>query len=301
MAARRPRPLWHRAAPLAIATAAACAALAPAPAAAQQARASATSLIQRGSELFDDQHYEESIQTLSAALVRPGLTKPERVEIYRLLAYNFITMRRLDEADSAVRGLLVLDESFMLPPTESPRFREFFDATRQKWEAEGKPGKVDEAAPTVAPKPVHIFHTSPAQAPADSALKLSGTIGDESGQVKGVQLAYRTGTKGRFVTVPATYTLGKFRAQIPATTVRPPLVEYYLQAVDQGGLPLASRGDAAAPLRVAVAEPESRGGVLRSPWFWVPVGVAVVGGVVATTLILTNASSTSTVSIRVTE
>lgn len=295
--ARRPRPAWLRAAPLALA--AACAVLGPA-AAEAQGQASATALVQRGSELFDDQRYEESIQTLSAALVRPGLSKQERKEIYRLLAYNFITLKRLEEADSAVRGLLVLDESFTLPPTESPRFREFFDQTRQKWEAEGKPGKADEAAPA-APAPVRIFHNSPAEAPPDAAIKLSGTIGDESGQVKGVQLAYRTGSKGRFVTVPATYTLGKFRAQIPAASVRPPLVEYYLQAVDQGGLPVASRGDAAAPLRVAVSAPEKSGSVFASPFFWVPVGVAVVGGIVATTIILTSASSTSTVSVRVTE
>jgi hypothetical protein len=292
------RPLWLRAAPLALA--AACAVLGPAEAAAQ-GQTSATALVQRGSELFDDQRYEESIQTLSAALVRPGLTKPERVEIYRLLAYNFITLKRLEEADSAVRGLLVLDESFTLPPTESPRFREFFDQTRQKWESEGKPGKAEETAGAAAPKPVRIFHTSPAEAQPDAAIKLSGTIGDESGQVKGVQLAYRTGAKGRFVTVPATYTLGKFRAQIPAASVRPPLVEYYLQAVDQGGLPVAARGDAATPLRVAVSAPEKSGGVLSSPFFWVPVGVAVVGGIVATTLILTSSSSTSTVSVRVTE
>jgi hypothetical protein len=294
------RPLWHRAAPLVLAACAAAAA--PAVAHAQgPAQGSAAALIQRGGELFEDQRYEESIQTLSAALVRPGLSKQERIEIYRLLAYNFITIKRVDEADSAVRGLLVLDEAFTLPPTESPRFREFFDATRQKWEAEGKPGKVVEGTPPPPEKPVRIFHSSPAQAQMDSAVKLTGTIGDEGGRVKGVQLAYRTGTRGRFVTVPVTYTLGKFRAQIPATSVKPPLVEYYLQAVDQGGLPVASRGDAAAPLRIAVAAPEEGGSVFASPWFWVPVGLLVVGGAVATAVILTSSSDTSTVSIRVTE
>jgi hypothetical protein len=82
--------------------------------------------------------------------------------------------------------------------------------------------------------------------------------------------------------------------------VKPPLVEYYLLAVDQTGLPLASRGDAAAPLRIAIPAPEG-GSVFASPWFWVPVGVAVVGGAIATAIIVSNASSTSTVSIRVTE
>ena len=59
----------------------------------------------------------------------------EKIEIYRLLAYNFIILKRTDEADAAVRGVLVLDENFTLPPTESPRFRDFFaaDARRSGW------------------------------------------------------------------------------------------------------------------------------------------------------------------------
>src|SRR5262245_55237911 len=251
---RRPRTSRLRAALLLLAAATSATVLTaePAPAIAQGKQASTTALIQRGGELFDDQQYEESIQTLSAALVRPGSTVQERVEIYRLLAYNFITMKRAEEADSAVRGLLVLDEGFSLPPTESPRFRDFFEATRKKWEEEGKPGKTDEGTPKPVEAPVRIIHASPAQVPPDTAVKLTGTLDDVGGRARGVQLAYRTGAKGKFVTVPATFSLGKFRTQIPAANVRPPLVEYYLQAVDQGGLPIASRGDAAAPLRIAV-------------------------------------------------
>jgi hypothetical protein len=286
---------------LAAATCALALTVSPAPAIAQGKQVSTTALIQRGSELFDDQQYEESIQTLSAALVRPGSTVQERVEIYRLLAYNFITLKRTEEADSAVRGLLVLDEKFSLPPTESPRFRDFFDATRKKWEEEGKPGKAEEGTPKPVEVPVQIVHRSPAQVPPDTTIKLTGSVSDSGGRAKGVQLAYRTGAKGKFVTVPASFTLGQFRAQIPAASVKPPLVEYYLQAVDQGGLPIASRGDATAPLRIAVPSPESSGGVLSSPWFWIPVGVVVVGGAIATAIIVTNVGNTSTVSVRVTE
>jgi len=86
--------------------------------------------------------------------------------------------------------------------------------------------------------------------------------------------------------------------QIPSDAVKPPLVEYYLQAIDKGGLPVASRGDAATPLRVVVPAPQ-KGGVLSSPWFWVPVGLAVVGGgVAATYFILSQRTSTVTVNVR---
>jgi hypothetical protein len=294
---------WHRlAASIALLAACHTAVLvaAPSPALAQDkgVKKTATSLIQRGSELFDDAEYEESIQTLSAALLRPGTSKQEKIEIYRLLAYNYITLKRTEEADAAVRGLLVIDESFNLPPTESPRFRDFFKWTREKWEAEGKPGR--ETAVSVQERPIQIMHSSPAQVPPGTLVKLTGRLEDPDSRVRGVQLAYRTGSEGKFILLSATLTLGEFRAQIPSSAVKPPLVEYYLQAVDKGGLPLASRGDAAAPLRVVVPAPQ-RGGVLTSPWFWVPVGLAVVGGGVAAGVIIANQGRGATVTVNVRE
>ncbi len=104
-----------------------------------------------------------------------------------------------------------------------------------------------------------------------------------------MQLAYRTGSTGKFVTVTGTYSLGQFRTQIPGTAVKPPLIEYYLQAVDKGGLPLTSRGDATAPLRVVVPG----GGVFTSPFFWVPVGAVVVGGAILTGFLVSSSSSTN--------
>ncbi|MEZ4313977.1 MAG: hypothetical protein R3F14_38640 [Polyangiaceae bacterium] len=251
-------------------------AIAPRPAFAQAAKGTVTPLIQRAAELFDDQQYEESIQTLSAALLRPGSSMKEKIEIYRLLAYNYITLKRNDEADAAVRGLYVLDESFTLPVTESPRFRDFFEATRKKWVEEGKPGKNEGTGETAAEAPVKIAHTSPAQGARGMTIKLTGSIDDANGRVRGVQLYYRIGTKGKFHIVAGTYTLGKFNTSIPGKEVAPPLVEYYLEAVDNGGLPVASRGDAGAPLRIVVPEPEQNS-VVRSPALWVPLGVVVVG------------------------
>jgi hypothetical protein len=251
---------------------------------AQGGKSPTTTLIQRGSAQFDDQAYEESIQTLSAALVRPGATDNEKIETYRLLAYNFIILKRAEEADASVRGILVLDEAFALPPSESPRFRDFFATSKRKWMEEGKPGK---AAGNAAPveKPIKMAHASPAQVPASTQIKLTGQIEDPDGRVRGVQLAYRTGAKGKFVLVAATYAMGEFRATIPT-------------AVDKGGLPVTSRGDAATPLRVVVPEERS---VASSPALWVPLGLAVVGGAVATAILLTRSRGTSTVMVGVRE
>ena len=260
-------------------------------------KSAVVTLIQKGSALFDDQAYEESIQTLSAALVRPGASELEKIEIYRLLAYNFIILKRTDEADAAVRGILVLSEGFSLPPTESPRFRDFF-ATAKKWVAEGKPGKAVAGPAAVVEKPIKMAHASPAQVPANASVKLGGSVDDPDNRVRGVQLGYRTGTSGKFITLAATYTLGEFHAQIPGLAVKPPLIEYYLAAVDKGGLPVASRGDAGTPLRIVVPK---EGGVLTSPAFWVPVGVVIVGGAIAAAILLTRSKPTSMVTVGVHE
>jgi hypothetical protein len=225
-------------------------------------------LIQRGRALFDDQQYEESIQSLSAALVRPNNTKAQKLEIYRLLALNYITLNRKDEAESAVRGLLALQPDYALPASESPRFRDFFASMKQKWEAEGRPGLVTETAAPAAP--VSMTHTSPATAKRRVQLDLTANLIDPQHRVVSVKLFYRHGSQGKFDEVEAEVEGDQVRASIPPTAVVPTVVEYYFQGVDKGSLPIVSRGDAEAPLRVAV--PDASAG-------WI-LPVAIAGGVV---------------------
>jgi hypothetical protein len=234
----------------------------------QRGSAPRQDLITRGRNLFDDQQYEESTQTLSAALLRPNNTKEQKIEIYRLLAYNYITMNRKEEADGAVRGLLALDPEYSLPPSESPRFRDFFSNAKTKWEADGKPGLVkEEQAP---PSAVTMAHTSPAQVDKGTDIPLSVQLSDPQHRAWSVKLLYRTGSKGKFESLDVSIVDGKGHATIPGSAVKPPLVEYYFEAYDTSSLPIASRGDAAAPLRVAV--PDKGAG-------WV-VPVVIGGGVV---------------------
>jgi hypothetical protein len=55
----------------------------PAPVAAPAASKAPQDLIGRGLSLFEDQQYEESIQTLSAALLRPNNTKATSTASWR--------------------------------------------------------------------------------------------------------------------------------------------------------------------------------------------------------------------------
>lgn len=248
-----------------------------------QQHKTAQDLVARGHALFDDQQYEESIQTLSAALLRPNNTKQQKVEIYRLLALNYITLNRRDEAESAVRGLLALDPDYALPATESPRFRDFFKSAKDKWEADGRPGVVKETE--APPAPVTLQHVSPPQAAPGTDIPLKVNVDDPQGRVYDVKLFFRGASAGKFTEQETQLGNGIARGTIPGKVVQPPLVEYFFEGFDKGGLPIAARGDVAAPLRVAVPA----GSKAWLIGLGVGVGVAVVAGVIIGVLFATGA------------
>jgi len=243
-------------------------------------------LIQRGRALFDDQQYEESIQTLSGALLRPNNTKAQKLEIYRLLALDYITLNRKDESESAVRGLLSLQPDYSLPASESPRFRDFFAATKQKWEAEGRPGLVRE---TVAVAPVTMTHNSPAQVEQRTQVDLTATLTDPQHRVTSVKIFYRHGSTGDFDSAEAELAGDHVRATIPPEAVLPTIIEYYLQGFDKAGAPVVSRGDSEAPLRVAVPD-HARAWVLPVA---ISGGVLVAAAAVVGGILLFGKSSTA--------
>ena len=94
-----------------------------------------------------------------------------------------------------------------------------------------------------------------------------------------------------FRRIEATRDGSTFRATLPSEAVAPPLVEYYLEALDAHGLPVAGRGDVAAPLRIAVPAPG--GSILASPWFWIITGALVAGAVVTTVLLVGGGGGTA--------
>jgi hypothetical protein len=246
-------------------------------------------LLGSGKSLFEDQRYEESIQTLSAALLRPGTSKEDRIEIYRFLAFNYLVLSQTEEAEAAVRGLYVIEPDFKLEASESPRFRVFFEDVKKRWEAEGRPGATSEAkVPAIAPT---IKHASPSEWESGKQLRVTGEVVDPGGRAAAVTVHYRTGSRGKFLRLDARHRQGRFRATVPAAAVKPPLVEYYIEVVDDAGLPISTRGDAAAPMRIAIPDPDAGGTVLSSPWFWVATAVVVGGGVTGALLLSRDSQS----------
>ncbi len=237
------------------------------------AHAQGNPLIARGQQQYDELAYEEALQTLSAALVRSGNSQTELATIYRLLAFTYMALRREEEAAGAYRSMLPLDPEFAPGDEMAPRMRDFFAQVRQEWEAAGRPG-------SPPPPPVDIRHRSPPRAERGQSVSLSAEIADPASRVAQVVLAYRQGSDAVFRRLDTRLVDGSYVATIPGADVAPPLVEYYFEALDAQGLPIAARGDVAAPLRIAVPAPEQGSNVLEQWWFWTIIGAVVVGVVV---------------------
>jgi len=255
-------------------------------AAAPAARAGDNPLIKQGIQEYDDLMYEESVNTLSAALMRSGNTSEQLIEIYKYLGLDYMLLDKPDEADGAFRNLLCIDEEWTFDPnTTSPKIVTFFNAVKQRWIEEGKPGKAK-----VAAKPVTIVHKVPDKGVRNEALNIQFSVKDPDLRVAKVTLHVKV--KDGFIPYPAmpTATPGietVYMVTIPGDLVVPSSVDYYIEATDAAGNAIASRGDADAPLRVTVPG-EEKTSVAKKWWFWTIIGVAaagiaggIAGGVVA--------------------
>lgn len=239
-------------------------------------------LIEQGQGLYDELRFEEALQVLSAALVRSGNTNEDRATLFRLLAFTYNALGRDEESAGAYRSLLGLSPDYEPEQSVAPRVRTFFSQVRTQWEAEGRPG-------LPPPSPVSIAHRSPAQQDRTVAVELRASLDDPSQRVERLVLAYRQGTNDVFRRVDCDLAGEEYVATIPGEDIRPPLVEYYFEALDGSGLPVAARGDVAAPLRIAV-EAEQEGGVATKWWFWTAIGVGVAAAVVTTVIVVRNNS-----------
>jgi hypothetical protein len=111
---------------------------------------------------------------------------------------------------------------------------------------------------------------------------VAGTISRGRKRVSKVIVHYRCAGTKVFRKAVATIEANRFSTVIPGNAMKPPMLEYYIEAIGSKGLPVASRGDIAAPLRVSVPREEASSGLLSSPWFWVTAAVVAAGGATAT-------------------
>jgi len=246
-------------------------------------------LVAAGRQQFDDLRYEEAVQTLSAALLRRGNTPAQEVTIYELLGLSYLALNRDEESEGAFRLMLAREPEHALEAGQAPRVRDFYQGVMERWARDGRPGLARTSDGTRVERPVTIDHRSPAQQTAGVALTLTAQITDPDRRAEALVLAYRPGSRGLFRRLRTSRSAGVFSASIPPEEVRPPVVEYYLEAVDPRGIAVSSRGDAFAPLRVVVPQAEATP-ITSRWWFWTGAA-AVLAGVAVGTYFAVSGSS----------
>lgn len=227
--------------------------------------------------------YPDAITEAQALLARTDLTAPQRNTGLELLATAQIANQDADAARETLRLLYSRDPGFRLTdPDASPPVVSAFARAR-----EAHPAAVR----------VTLGHTSPGTLPHRESPTITVHLLDGADAVDEVRLAYRhAGDPGFSRVVLDRRADGSYAGRIPVVgaTDQTMDVAYYMTAVSPSGSELGNLGSEAQPLalripadtlrgdsvsRDAIADgPPQRGGdVTSEPWFWILLGVVVVG------------------------
>ncbi|MFO0684621.1 MAG: hypothetical protein U0234_21375 [Sandaracinus sp.] len=226
--------------------------------------------------------YPEAIEQAQALLARRDLGASERNAGLELLATAQIANQEAEAARETLRLLYSRDPGFRLTDADaSPPVISAFARAR---EAHPEPVRVT------------IGHSSPGTLAHRESPTIQVDLLDGADAVEEVRLSYRhAGDAGYSRVVLDRRPNGSFVARIPVVgpTDRAIDVAYYLTAVSPSGAELAHLGSDAQPLAlripaeaadasagpVAPLEPPPSGGgdVASEPWFWILLGVVVVG------------------------
>lgn len=223
-------------------------------------------LLRRGAALFDTLDFDNARATYERALsVRLGSVE-ELAEAWLGLGLCDATLGDDDKAKQAFLKALAIKPDARLEGAEiSPRQRAPFDAARA--EARGRPA-------------IRVDHVPPRAFPPGAPVKLTVTVDNDWQQlVAGARLEFRRAGQAWEEVAQ--------NGPSPLTLVLPPLgagaVEYYLEAIDARGSPVARWRGPDAPMKVGIVEPveEAAPPLYQRPWLWVAVGGVVAAGVAA--------------------
>ena len=235
--------------------------------------------VQAMTRMMRDLRYEEAIQRGQRALREASPRDPHRVAIvYRLLGTAYFLLGDETHARAAWVQLFALEAEARPPDEASPKLRSFFERVR-----------LDAASIELDPAPLKEV---PEGKPFLVEARLAGTVS----RVERVLLHYRTEGAGAYAMRRLDRQGGLLRATLPGVLLAdgsPRAFEYWLEARDAQGAPVALVGTEAAPLRAKII-PQRRDGVAEGLqpgsqpeeppvykrwWFW-----GIVGGAVAASL-----------------
>jgi tetratricopeptide (TPR) repeat protein len=240
------------------------------------------SQITRAQDQIEQGDFEEAVKTLQEGLDAPDVTDDQLVELYRLLGLASLYLGDEARAREAYERLLQARPDFELPRAAPPKLRSLYARIKEDIKSRRvRPVtlNVDPIPDPDAGTPVLVEARIDNMALGAKAKLFFRRAGDVS--YNSVDFARQRGSKERYqATLPA--------YEIPAEA-SPYEVEYYFEVADAAQRRLAGRGDPFNPLIFQVAphkvanQPTASSGRAwyKSPWFWVAVGAAAVGGTAA--------------------
>ncbi len=210
----------------------------------------------RGKQLFEEQEYAAAIQTLAPVTRDARATRAQRLRALELIALSHFIRADEGAARATFERILDIDPGYQLRDTSgSPKIRSFFDDLKKQLIPGYDPAAgadLEHAAPTAgtAGRPLEIE----VRAIRGSERVFEVVVGTR----RRGELAYRTLAAGAVGN-------GTWRARPTSDpSTQPYVLEYYVEARDAGGGPIARIAGPDAPLEIALT---AGAGETRRPWY----------------------------------
>lgn len=252
--------------------------VAPRPAAAApDAGAKVRQRLKRGRALYEEQEYRQAIRELAPVARDPAATKAQKLEALELLGLCWFILGEEQQAREAFEDLLAIDPGYELREASgSPKIRKFFERVKRDY------------VPGTAGARAALEHGAPTAAVAGRKVELLADVTEGEDVVREVLLRWRRRGVLEYRDVPmrrvdADGNRWRARFTPPADTAGY-VLEYYLEARDIAGRPVARAGGPEVPLALPLRGAPPTGTVWYRRWYvWAGAGVVVLGTAAAIT------------------
>lgn len=229
--------------------------------------------LERGKKLFEEQEYTAAIQTLAPVTRDARATRSQRLRALEVIALAQFIRNDKAAARATFERILDIDPGYQLRDTSgSPDLRAFFDDLKKQL----IPGFDPNAG-------ADLEHAAPTAGAAATPLEIEVRV--TRGNVFDLVLATRRRGELSYATTALTPRGGnRWRAHLtPPASTKPYVLEYYVEARDAGGGPIARIGAPDQPLEIALSAGGDTPVVTRRPWYsrWYVYagGAAVAAGI----------------------
>ncbi len=227
----------------------------------------------RGQQLFDEQEYAAAIQSLAPVTRDTRATRAQRLRALELIALAQFIRNNKGAARATFERILDIDPGYQLRDTSgSPQLRAFFDSLKKQL--------IPGFDPTAG---ADLEHAAPTAGSAGKPLEFEVRV--TRGNVFDLVIGTRRRGELTYKLAPLAPRGGdRWRARItPAPSQKPYVLEYYVEARDAGGAPIARIAAPDQPLEIALAAggPEASQRPWYARWYVIAGGAAIGAGAAA--------------------